>query len=363
MNSDSYLYELDYIRGWAILGVVLIHIAGQALSMELAKSVFAFAAFAGQVSRFSVPAFLFVSGILLGHRHSARPVTWNGHKDFLARRVQQIIVPYAVWTTLALVQAGPLSVSDLIGTVFFGKGLYYQLYFVPLIFQFYLLAPVFIQVARHWVSLNLVIAINLGAAALYQSTLLAGIRLPRLDGNFDLYLQSCLIMWMMYPVLGCVVGLRYNTWRKRLSSLGSGNFIALFAISLAAVVLDIWHSYSAGHNISGPLSGFFRPAVQVYSLSVMALLLHLTSRAIDPKKSVVSLIGRFSFSIYLVHLMILKLLTSLAGPGWLSTISGIAAALLLCIGGSLLVSVILARLPYGWVLVGRTTQAKYALNH
>ncbi|MEI2692494.1 MAG: acyltransferase [Anaerolineae bacterium] len=183
--------RLLQLNGLAILGVILFHAAGWgfvamfAWQARYAASVTpdfdptgSAAYFAlrlmEQLAVFAIPAFLFVSGyfVAFATRRDQRTVGWN----VIGARIKGLAIPYLIWSvalfTLAALQGQVFTPTQyLIGLLTGQANPAY--YYVPLLIQFYLLAPLLVPLARRrWRLLLLATAlIQLTVQVLYFPTL------------------------------------------------------------------------------------------------------------------------------------------------------------------------------------------------
>ena len=110
----------------------------------------AWLAFVHLLASFGVPLFLLVSARALLQGYHAALGGLRGWVAFVARRAQRLLPAYLAWSLLSLaahdtsVFTSPL---DLAGTLLLG-GADIHFYFVPLVFQLYLLWPIFARAGR-----------------------------------------------------------------------------------------------------------------------------------------------------------------------------------------------------------------------
>ena len=134
---------IDNLRGIAMLGVIGIHAGDYVLKSATPWS--ALYVLLEVLTRFSVPAFFFISGYGL---FTAYPLEKRlEYASFLKKRVFSIIIPYLAWSFIYLwawkvMPLNPLAVDwlELGKTLFFGKASYH-LYFLVLLWWFYVTLP------------------------------------------------------------------------------------------------------------------------------------------------------------------------------------------------------------------------------
>ena len=105
---------------------------------------------AEQVVMFSVPAFLFVSGFFIAFASSRNKDTVGW--DVIGNRIKSLIIPYFLWTILFILlnflQGEIYSVSKILKQFLLGQASP-PYYFVPLLVQLYLLAPILVRIAKN----------------------------------------------------------------------------------------------------------------------------------------------------------------------------------------------------------------------
>ncbi|RNI14125.1 acyltransferase [Methanohalophilus sp. RSK] len=148
-NYKSYFPEINYLRGFAILAVIAIHVSASFTKMEdidsLALSYMTIDAF----THFAVPAFVFVSGFVLYNKYPQK-TEW---KAFYRKRLNSIVPQYFFVSSFYMIALffgakflnKPINM-DLISVLYryLTGGAFYHLWFFVLIIQIYLVYP-FIQ--------------------------------------------------------------------------------------------------------------------------------------------------------------------------------------------------------------------------
>lgn len=131
---------LDVLRCAAILGVIIIHVTATSLTKtESGTLIEGVILFLNQVSRFAVPAFLFLSGLGLSLSSTNSEMRYF---DFLRKRISKILFLYIVWSLVYHVITQKTIIPLTFVQNLFTGGSYYHLYYVPLIIIFYLVYPI-----------------------------------------------------------------------------------------------------------------------------------------------------------------------------------------------------------------------------
>ncbi|MTK11052.1 MAG: acyltransferase, partial [Clostridiaceae bacterium] len=85
---------MDVIRAFAIIAVVLIHVSGIMMTgNNISSRTYNASMIINQIARFSVPAFILISGIGLTLSYKKE----QGYFKFLGRRFNKIIPSYILW--------------------------------------------------------------------------------------------------------------------------------------------------------------------------------------------------------------------------------------------------------------------------
>lgn len=133
----------DNLRGICMLGVIAIHVGSMAISAGTATP---FAALITNIlSRYSVPAFFFISGYGLFYSKPLEETFSYG--QFLKKRLHSIGKPYLIASLLYLIyytilnrDLSVLDPSNILFSLFFGTS-QYHIYFLVILIWFYLLFP------------------------------------------------------------------------------------------------------------------------------------------------------------------------------------------------------------------------------
>lgn len=306
----SRLPGADALRAVALLAVVAIHTAawGPAIPFQTID----------RIARFSVPAFVILTGTVLAYRYTGRPLG----AGFARRRLARTLVPWIVWMPVFMwfdIVLGALTprTSTVTGFLAQGGG---HLWFLLLIPQFYLLFAVWPR--RHrWA---------IAAAALALQTALCVIRLyvalPGWESQVMLtYANEIFPFWIGYFAVGVAVGdsmrrpgmLRraLNLWRWRIACLAAvataGTGYLLVTVHFPGAAYGPQWLTGTGAFLN-PLLPFFVFAVG----GVIATSLPPLLRAWRPLARTVSVLSDESLGIYIVHPILLYFVaTYLAADG------------------------------------------------
>lgn len=307
--------ELNFLRTAAFFAVVMQHVLGVYLGKDVLSWESAGISVLFFLSKFAVPAFVFVSGIVLFYNYFDH----LNYVTFIVKRIKEILIPYFLWTGFYILYNNPMkekSLTELIKVILTGKGAYH-LWYVVMIFQFYLLLPVYIAIFKGIQKAVSKTSARIFVFAAFTIVYMAYILIPSYLTPMGLfkpqnpvikllfvdYATRNSISYIFYFVMGAVAGLnieRFRAFVKRCSTAISAAFIAGF------IILEFIY-YKNGFvngkiNVNYP--SFFKPH---YFLFTVITILFLYRVAVLPRlnlgwpSKVFSFIGSYSYQAYLVH--------------------------------------------------------------
>lgn len=319
-----FLPEITYMRGLCMLGVIAIHVGSMALTNPLADVQLI--GLLEILSRFSVPAFFFLSAFGLFY-HTSIYDSFS-YKEFLKRRIQVVLWPYIIWSLLYMIHTA-ITLQDfsifhpivLIKSLIFGTG-YYHLYFMVILLWFYLLMSLWRWLVRliapHpvlWLTVLLLIQIGIDYWSSYVAGRVLSFANPYIQYAFDMRLNYCVIFYVWIFLLGAMMAERYEQimeilWRYRI--LLAIGFIVSVTCMLGAYyyVMYVWkytllESVYTVHQLS--------PMGVVYTGvgTIFFLFLFYASPMNDGSRIFWEQIGKCSYGIYLVHPFMLLILSNM----------------------------------------------------
>src|SRR5665647_1416684 len=139
-----------------MMAVIMIHVTSEFLT-KINKHSWYFAFYNGLniFSPFAVPAFIFISGLVMFYTYYNKPLTGSELLSFYKKRMLYIIFPYIMISTFyyALKLALGFKIALLAGVKLYliqllTGGAYAHLYFMFIIIQFYMLFPLLLFIAK-----------------------------------------------------------------------------------------------------------------------------------------------------------------------------------------------------------------------
>jgi surface polysaccharide O-acyltransferase-like enzyme len=332
----------DVAKIVAIFGIVTIHVAAPASEgfHVLSGRVWAAAVVVETATRWSVPLFVMVSGMLLLTDGTAR----QNPLAFYRRRAHRIAIPLIVWTLLYrlfLEHTGPqASLGEHIEAIYTGQP-YYHLYFLFVIGGLYLICPFLARAIKDMSQSQLGL---LSGGALLLGFLWMGVP-PWLPGSgsnaFSLFA----------PYVGFFLAGR---WLGR-AELDKGLVRGCLVVFLVLLVSTAFETYLWVHA-EGPtygryFYGYLSPPVILMSLTIFVVIRYLIEQR-ERRKPILHMralhfLGEATFGIFLIHPFFFTELQRHDAPPtalpalawwWPATVVGLVLVCLAC-------TVVLKRIP------------------
>ncbi len=305
-------------------------------------------------------AFLFISACMLTYGYS--DLHRIGYRYFYRRRFISVAVPYICWTLIYFLVSVPGSGFGVWnGLGHFGYLLgtgYYQLYYLLVIMQFYVLFPALYWVVRRFAARPwLVVWVVLAIQVLMTSLMHWGVLPPHMRGYWA---TREVTSYLLYLVAGMVVALNLDAVHGWLVRNGWKVFAATV---LAGAVAEGW--YVAAHENAaswlGSAADPLQPIVIPFNIGAIACVYLFGVWLVEPGRSrrirAMAMSGSDnSYSVYLAQMLFVY---ALADLGWRSLNGSLpwpvvsAAAVAIVFLGCVLLSSILARTPLAVPLTGR----------
>ena len=268
------------LRGMAIIAVVMIHAtpAGQ------------WQIFCKPFINFAVAAFIFLSGYLTKTDND----NWL---KFYTRRISRVLVPYIIWTVIySIPDIRSAGMSALVKNLLCANATT-TLYYIFVYIQFVLLTPLLGKLAKSpYRHLGWLIA-PLSVILFKYIPVFGGIEQGK---HIQLFWNDACLGWFTFYYLGLILGNRIIDRKFNVRNLA-----ILYCASLLLQMAEgyLWYKTDpAGCGSQLKLTA-------ILSSSIFILLIYgvLLNRNHQPKSRLLCMIGDYSFGIYLVHMMFLKL--------------------------------------------------------
>lgn len=312
---------------------------------------------------FTRNAFFFLTAVVLVYGYRDRD---PGVFSFWRKRIGIVAVPYAIWSAIYTVIDDPHATLGGFASAFefnlVTGGSMYNMYFLVVSIQFYVVFPLFLAVLK---AMRRLPVLTLTIAALVQwglNSFEAQDPAPNagfLPGLWP-YLTSLLPSYLFYFVLGGVVGLHLEAVTEWMRT-HLWHMLGFAALGLA--VVQFWyfgligagvHPFTASNALQPTLMVWCVPAV----LAVYAIGVRWSDRRYSGSVSDKILAGgtERSFGIYLGHPLVLAVLYQHFLGRALSTFGHVGATLVIYlagVAGTLLMVEVLRRTRWSKRLIGR----------
>lgn len=326
--GKSRIGELDYFRGLAIIAIVMQHLMGYIDHPQATPGDLAILSVIWHLINYGVPAFVLISGTALFYNYREGENLQYG--KFITKRAKQILFPYLLWTIFYFFYDGLAANSSQLGLdilyyLFTGRA-YYHLWFIVMIFQFYLLLPVFRKVFSilqekvktrlfFYILMLFIFSVQIVINWFYRYTLSSISMNMEIDGifhNIYNYAYLLFILWTFYFILGGVIGLKYEASKECIRKVVPYNVLIWFCL-FAYLLFDYSNAISLqSSGLNRDTLSLYHPYVAIFVASTIINVYQICTWLDSNQFKVISMlfrsIGKYSFSIYLAHPLIIDIL-------------------------------------------------------
>src|SRR5438477_1314117 len=327
-QTRPYIYELDLMRPVTAVTVVAVHVlSGTTMlnhtqaGLQVQNGIFTSVSVTRDV-------FMFITALALVYVYFGRPFST---RRFWAKRSIGILVPYCIWsiayTWVNTAQHSPAAFAKLALLNILTGNASYQLYYILLTLQLYLVLPLFLLLLKHikqhpWRALGISFALQVllmyvDYRYLQQGTLAS-------SGVWQVvaaYQDRFLLTYQFYFILGGLAALYLKQARAFVLSHGKW-IVSGFVLALAALWVHFLLQVDVYHESLGYATSVLQPMMTLYSPTVIVLLGFLACRWANtdigrahPKGyRFWHILSDASFGIYLVHVFILTALLQRVVP-------------------------------------------------
>lgn len=319
--SKRFIYSINYMRGICMLGVIGIHVGSVALTMPSPNLTLT--AILEILSRFSVPAFFFLSAFGMFYSQPlAAPFSYG---SYLKRRLKTVLIPYLTWSLFYMTYISYFSHNwsvfqpwQLFRTLWYGLGMYH-IYFLVILLWFYFFMP-FWRVLLRWMEKSP----RLTFTALFIGNLIFNFyssyiwnyhfENPLLQDAFTYRLNYVVLHYIFIFMFGAYTAEHFDAMKDWIACHGTCINL-LEAVSIAAMLGAYYGvmSYLQYDALSAVFTVHqLSPVGMVYTLSTMLFFLYWWECRPVPTviQKVFTVLGNFSYPIYLVHPLFLGIITA-----------------------------------------------------
>lgn len=293
------LTEINILRAFACLSVMLLHISATPVSLLPPGSIHLYIVTTLNRSLvFCMPVFIFISGLLTFYKYQDRE--FNFFK-FIPKRLKTVLLPYLFWTLVyyaLYIVAGmyTFSFEYLLKSILLAD-MCYHLYFIALIVQFYLLFGIFRYLFKNKYShfiLGVILLINI-LFLKYQINW-------QMNFAWLKYADRFFLQYIFFFSLGCYAGkylsyfVEYIKRRKIIIFLSYALVVILYTINYYKAV--ILHQATDAFTMS--LFWFFTSFLGIMLFYSVALNIKNNTLV-----NLLEKISKSSYYIYLAHPFVL----------------------------------------------------------
>lgn len=311
--SRPYLHQVNLFRILTFACVILVHVIDRTNDPEsvAANGVMV-------LLHFPREAFFTLTGFVLVYQYADRAFD---HQHFWRRRFTLVGIPYVIWSVFywgySIVddihqETATQAVGRLLVELATGEA-WYQLYFLLVSMQIYLLFPLIMRLVRRTVGYHGWI---LGASAAVQLFMLWALS-DRPDGlgvvtgwMWD-HLYVTILAYQFYALLGAIAAWHIGKVDRAVRRFGP--LLVVGAIVGGAFAQWCYHRAVAGGMVAWQANNVFNPYMAVYFLTLIAGLYAISTwwARLQPHYRPVAAISRYgadrSFAVFLVHPIVLEL--------------------------------------------------------
>ncbi|MBS2968028.1 acyltransferase [Metabacillus sp. KIGAM252] len=329
-SGKSYLFEIHFLRAFACLAVVAVHVSATNSGMNNDTYDW-FSYFLNQIGRFGTPIFAVISGFLLFFQVRNKGFQFG---KFMKSRFSKVIIPFILWSVayryMMYVYNGQ-GIGDPIEEIggFIQGNAFYHLYFISIVVQFYLVFPLLQKLFRTQTTILIFLFISF-----LISYNLYGIK-PPFEGPIGEFIASKSFMpiWIFYFAFGAFLAYYWEGIRNFAQKRPVQMLILALAVSAGAVIEYNMKGYVSNRRLSN--------LANIPLLSIAAIGIYPLLAKFSVIKHPLVLIGKYSMGIYLIHPMVLYLMARhLPEPYWNVQYVGIMyiAVMIICVAAIRLIT-------------------------
>lgn len=288
--------ELSLLNTLFCLFVIFIHIISYAVaSFDYGSVKYNIVMFPWRMVSVVVPGFIMLSGLKMFLTHKDE----MPYCKYLLSRIKSVILPYTVcfacyYIFYIAAYGYPLDIKFIASQYFLGS-LACHFYFIPLLFQFDLLFPLWKKLIGKCSAL-IVIPFVLLLSLIFEIYFPNMISAAFPDVNF-IYNDRIFTTYLSYWVVGCYIGKYYDSFTEIIKK----NFAAICSFFGIAFVLFCFYTYLAFNYIT--YIPFMNQIHSLYTITVIMFLFAVFLKLPEKLPSFIAKIDTASYDIYLWHMI------------------------------------------------------------
>ena len=348
-NVSLRQYHLDYLRVFASIAIILLHVAAQNMNyVELAGTEWNIYNFCNGLSRWGVPVFVMISGALFLPREIP---TKTLYKKYISR----MAIAYVVWSafyaivdtvsSVIFTDESRTTLVEIAGSFISGE---VHLWFLPMIIGLYMCIPLIKPLTKndnlikYFLGLSFVFCFIKTQSELVATYLLNGsiaTLFQNINTIFHNFHLDFVFGFSSYFILGFYLNKTDMTKKHRM---------IIYILGVIGFMLTVLLNLLASQNAGKSSETFYgATTVNVLLMSVAVFVwFKYNAKGNDKLNKIIIKLSKYSFGAFLVHIFILKVLHSF---GIQSTsfhpVLSVPAITLLTTIVSYLISLVLNKIP------------------
>ena len=289
IKKSNYFVNLDLLRGLSSLVIIIIHLTSEIIIFSKGANLdYNLAMFLNQIARFAVPVFIMLSGAGL----ALSKKKYDSHLDFLFYRAKKILPLYIFFILFYLfvfTDLAKIKFLTVISALVQGDS-FYHLYYIPLIFQFYIIYPL---VKKYFDSFKAVVGLFLINVILLVIYSYFSHNTP-LSYIFN---KGNVLIWLFYFVFGVWVSKYLGVLADKVKKYSFPIFVSA-CICLFFMIWETVFRINAGNDVSMSVSTS-RPMIPFYTMLVFlgVITIQFSSKVVG----VFKFFSNQSYGMYLIH--------------------------------------------------------------
>lgn len=299
--------EISLLNVLLCLFVIFIHIDSFPIAFyPKGSALYTLYLIPSRLVSFVVPGFVLLSGtkLFLGGKENI------GYFEYLKKRFISVYFPYLVcficyYIYYMLVYDYPLDLQFIFNNFIFGS-LACHFYFIPLLFQFDLLLPLWKRLINS-VSPIIIIPIVLIFSNVFECYFPNILSITFPNASF-IYNDRLFTTYLSFWIIGCYIGKNY----ERFLELLEDNFKAICILFSAVTILNVYYSVIAFNDLCYvPFMNTLHYTYSICAIIFFFSLFYKTASLIVAKLPLLLKIDRVSYDIYLWHILVLFVTNSI----------------------------------------------------
>lgn len=295
---------IDYLRTFAIIGVVIIHVSAGVVGDYASYSTndWLVSSFYNSLFRWCVPIFVMISGALL-----LNDLKTDTLFTFYKKRAVKVIIPLVFWGIVYYIYINRFQLESITFKTFyvsFLKGpVYYPLWFLYMIIFLYLITPFIKKIINKLTNRQIkwFLIIWFSIISIYNTIFLILDKVSFYTTEISIYIGQFAagFLYSGYYILG------YYLTKFDIKSSKVFNIIGL--ISLAITFFGTY-IISASNNLFG---SYFMNYLNFNTVLVSIMIFLYFKNANLKSHTILKVISTYSFGIYLIHVIIMEYIFSI----------------------------------------------------